>query len=150
MSPTAGDDSLFVYGSLLFPEVLQALLDRVPSRTPAAAPSWRVAALPARDYPGLVPGPGSASGLLLAELTPEEWRTLIAFEGELYDLRRLTLSGGQSAQAFIWGGGSPASAQDWVPEDFAERILPSYVEGCLAWRRRYEASEAAPPPAGRQ
>ena len=42
-------EALFVYGSLLIPEVLQALLGRVPDRT---AGGWRVAALAGRRYPG--------------------------------------------------------------------------------------------------
>ena len=146
MSPAAGD-GLFVYGSLLFPEVVRALLGRVPSGTPAGAPGWRVAALPERVYPGLVPSRGTASGLLITGLAPEEWDALIAFEGDLYDLRRLTLTDGRSAFAFVWDGSSPASSIDWMPEEFAEQVLSPYVEGCLAWRRGYEARQAAPPPA---
>jgi hypothetical protein len=152
MPPTVGDDGLFVYGSLLFPEVLLALLGRLPSRMPATAPGWRVAALPGRPYPGLVPGPGSASGLFMTGLRDEEWDTLIAFEGDLYDLRRVTLAGDRSGWAFVWDGSSAVSSVDWVPEEFAERVLSSYVEGCLAWRRRYEAAHsdrAAPRAAGR-
>jgi hypothetical protein len=142
MPPTAGDDRLFVYGSLLFPEVLLALLGRVPSRTPAIAPGWRVAALPGRVYPGLVPGPGSASGLLMTGLSEEEWDTLTAFEGDLYDLRRITLAGDRPARVFVWSAASAASPLEWVPKEFAERVLPAYVEGCLAWRARYEAGQA--------
>jgi hypothetical protein len=143
MPPPAGDEALFVYGSLLFPDVLLALVDRVPIRTPATAPGWRVASLPERDYPGLVRGPGSASGLLMTGLTAEEWRTLIAFESDLYDLRQLELSEGRGGWAFVWGESTPASPLDWVPEEFAERVLPEYVEGCAAWRRRFEAAHAA-------
>jgi Gamma-glutamyl cyclotransferase, AIG2-like len=149
MPPPAGDEALFVYGSLLFPEVFLALLDRVPTRTPATAPGWRVAALPERVYPGLVPAPGPASGLLVSGLTAEEWRTLIAFEGDLYELRKLDLSGARSGCAFVWAGSTAASVLDWVPEEFAERVLPAYVEGCAAWRRRFEAAHAAPGRAGR-
>ncbi|MDQ6741750.1 MAG: gamma-glutamylcyclotransferase [Candidatus Dormibacteraeota bacterium] len=143
MPPTAGDGGLFVYGSLLFPEVLLALVDRVPSRTPATAPGWRVAALPGRVYPGLVPGPGSAPGLLMSGLAGEDWDTLTAFEGDLYDLRRLSLAGAPPAWTFVWGASSTASSLDWVPKEFAERVLPAYVEGCRAWRQRYEAAPVA-------
>ncbi|MBJ7599843.1 MAG: gamma-glutamylcyclotransferase [Candidatus Nephthysia bennettiae] len=146
MPPPAGDEALLVYGSLLFPQVLQALLDRVPPWEPARAPGWRVAALPKRVYPGLVPGSGSASGLLLTGLMEPEWRTLIAFEGDLYDLRQLAISGGRDSWPFVWAETTPASPLDWVPEEFAERVLPAYVEGCAAWRRRYEATHS---PSGR-
>src|SRR3989442_15410683 len=113
MPPTVGDDGLFVYGSLLFPEVLLALLGRLPSRTPATAPGWRVAALPGRPYPGLVPGPGSASGLLMTGLREEEWDTLIAFEGDLYDLRRGTPAGDRAGWGVVWGGGRGGSSGGW-------------------------------------
>jgi hypothetical protein len=79
----------------------------------------------------------------MAGPTAEEWRTLIAFEGDLYDLRQLALSGVRDGWAFVWAGGTPASPVDWVTEEFAERVLPAYVEGCTAWRRRYEAPHAA-------
>jgi hypothetical protein len=79
----------------------------------------------------------------MAGPTAEEWRTLIAFEGDLYDLRQLALSRGGRGWAFVWAGGTSASPLDWAPEEFAERLLPVYVEGCAAWRRRYEAIRAA-------
>src|SRR5260370_11157820 len=67
-------DALFVYGSLQFPDVLFTLIDRVPDHSPAAAYGWRVAALPERVYPGLVPGQGTAHGYLITGLTAAEWR----------------------------------------------------------------------------
>jgi hypothetical protein len=149
MPPSTGDDALFVYGSLLFPEVQRALLDRAPSQIPATAPGWRAAALPEKVYPGLVVARDSATGLLLTGLTADDWRTLTAFEGDLYDLRRLTLAAGRLGWAFVWRGVTPASPQDWSPADFAARVLPSFVEGCLAWRRRYLQSQAATRSAGR-
>lgn len=143
MSPAAREDGLFVYGTLRFPEVVHALLDRLPSRTPAVAPGWRVAALPGRVFPGLVEGTGSAPGFLLTGLQEREWETLVAFEDALYDLRRLQLTGDRQAWAFVWGDSSRVSSVDWDPEEFARRALRSYVEGCRAWRRRYDSAQAA-------
>src|SRR4051794_21133301 len=73
-------EALFVYGSLQFPEVLFALIDRVPAHSPASAEGWRVAGLPGRVYPGLITGESTASGYLLTGLSPAEWRILDAFE----------------------------------------------------------------------
>ena len=47
-------DALFVYGTLMFPEVLEVLLGRTPEMAPAALDGWRAAALADRVYPGLV------------------------------------------------------------------------------------------------
>jgi hypothetical protein len=64
------DDRLFAYGSLMFDEVLTALIGRLPNRTPAVAPGWRVIALPERVYPGLVQdAEAQAPGILIDGLT---------------------------------------------------------------------------------
>jgi len=101
------------------------------------APGWRVAALPGRMYPGLVTGKGSATGLLLTDLTPGEWLTLDAFEDDIYELRRLSLAGGRHGWAYVCRDDTEASPCDWDAEGFAERQLPAYVERCTWWRRRY-------------
>lgn len=81
---------LFTYGTLLFPEVLRALLGRVPQSQSASAAGWRVAALANRSYPGLVEAPGEIShGRLLTGLSSDEWRLLDNFEDRRYELRRI-------------------------------------------------------------
>jgi gamma-glutamylcyclotransferase (GGCT)/AIG2-like uncharacterized protein YtfP len=132
-----GPDALFVYGSLLFPEVLRALLGRVPNRVPASAPGWRVAGLPGRVYPGLVRGPGVATGLLMTDLAQREWQILDAFEDELYQLRCLSLSHDRMGWAYVCEGDTQPSADDWDATLFSEKDLGAYVEGCIAWRKRY-------------
>jgi hypothetical protein len=124
---------LFVYGTLLFPEVLRALLGRVPPSAAASAPGWRVAALSGRLYPGLIPGPGAASGLVLGGLTPGERLLLDAYEDTGYTLTGITLADGTPCQTYVWGAG--ALEHDWSPDAFAARHLARYVLGCTAWRR---------------
>ncbi|MEU6612135.1 gamma-glutamylcyclotransferase family protein, partial [Streptomyces shenzhenensis] len=84
-----GPDLLFCYGTLQFDAVLTALLGRIPERAPASAPGYRAAALEGCVYPGLVihTFTGSVPGVILTDLTDEEWRILDAFEDERYDLR---------------------------------------------------------------
>jgi gamma-glutamylcyclotransferase (GGCT)/AIG2-like uncharacterized protein YtfP len=132
----AGAEGLFVYGTLRFPDVLRALIGRVPDMTPAVAVGWRVAALPGRRYPGLVADPdGAATGFRMTGLTTGEQRLLDAFEGDQYDLRRLALDGGRHAWAYVWTAGD-VEPHDWDPERFAERHLIAYVGRCAAWRGR--------------
>ncbi|MEU6354089.1 gamma-glutamylcyclotransferase family protein [Streptomyces sp. NPDC047072] len=65
-----GPDLLFCYGTLQFDAVLEALLGRIPDRTPVSAPGYRAAALAARVYPGLVRASDrSAAGVLLTDLS---------------------------------------------------------------------------------
>ncbi|GAA3214728.1 gamma-glutamylcyclotransferase family protein [Actinocorallia longicatena] len=140
---SAAPDTLFVYGSLQFPEVLFALIDRVPAHTPAQAAGWRVAELPGRVYPGLVSGPTTAPGYLLTGLTAEEWRVLDAFEDPVYDLRRLDLVDGRHGWSYTCNFGAEVLETNWSAETFARDHLPAYIERCTAWRHRHEAKNQA-------
>lgn len=128
---------LFAYGTLQFPEVLRVLLGRVPRSTPAAAAGWRVAALPGQIYPTLVPAPPMArvTGQLVTGLGPAEWRTLDAFEDRLYDLRRLTLTDGRVAWAYVCSDSNSASPDDWEVGSFERNHLIDYLKRCAAWRQ---------------
>src|ERR1700730_16745178 len=106
-------EALFVYGTLLFPEVIRALIDRVPNRVPASAPGWRLAALPGRVYPGLVLSQGSVNGLLISDLTRDEWRTLDSFEDDSYELRQLSLTDGRAGWAYVCTESAKTCAHDW-------------------------------------
>jgi len=129
---------LFVYGTLLFPDVLQAVLGRVPIMTPASLPGWRAAALPGRVYPGLVPatdGSGrGAAGQVLTGLSAGEWAVLDAFEGDAYDRRELVLGDDRQVWTYVWCDGAAVAAHDWDPAWFARTELPTYVDGCVSWR----------------
>jgi gamma-glutamylcyclotransferase (GGCT)/AIG2-like uncharacterized protein YtfP len=136
-------EALFVYGSLQFPEVLFALIDRVPDHEPAAADGWRVATLPERVYPALVSGQTTAHGFLLSGLTSEEWRLLDAFEDPVYELTRVDLTDGRHGWAYVCTTEAEVGADDWSVEEFETHHLPAYVERCAAWRRRYESRAQA-------
>ncbi|WP_307873697.1 MULTISPECIES: gamma-glutamylcyclotransferase family protein [unclassified Frankia] len=131
---------LFVYGSLLVPDVLRVLIDRDPTREHAQAHGWRVITLPERVYPALIPEPqATAAGHLLTGLTPTEWETLDAFEADIYTLDRLALTDGGHGWAYTCTD-SPELADQatWSPDGFAREHLTAYVERCTAWRTRYE------------
>jgi len=136
---SADPADLFIYGSLLFPEVMRTLLGRVPDSTSAAAAGWRVAALAGRVYPALVPAEAVATGRLVTGFTPKEWRLIDAFEDDVYELRRLTLSDGRYGWAYICASGPGAPGGDWDIDAFERDHLTSYLKRCAAWRQRYEA-----------
>ncbi|PRX92140.1 gamma-glutamylcyclotransferase family protein [Allonocardiopsis opalescens] len=137
--PAARPDTLFAYGTLRFPAVLRALLDRVPAHEPARVAGWRALALPGRVYPVLAAGGGTAEGLLLHGLTPPEWRVVDAFEdADLYDLRRLTTTDGRHGWCYVSLPGVVAGPEAWSAERFAAVHLPGYVEHCAQWRGAFE------------
>ncbi|MEO3785975.1 gamma-glutamylcyclotransferase family protein [Actinocorallia sp. B10E7] len=128
---------LFVYGTLRFPEVLDALLGRVPELSPARAEGWRVAALPGRVYPGLVAAGGVADGLLIRGLAPDELELLHAYEDVDYDVVELRLTGGGPALAYRWL--REVLDEDWDLGWFTREVLAGYVPGCVEWRAGYRA-----------
>ncbi|WP_411150136.1 gamma-glutamylcyclotransferase family protein [Streptomyces sp. A30] len=132
---------LFAYGTLQFAAVLEALLGRVPAHTPASAPGWRAAALEGRVYPGLVAAPGTAAaGLLLTDLTDQEWRLLDAFEDNRYDLREVALSTGDHGLAYIWPDGE-VRLEDWDRAEFESLHLQAYAARCARIGPRLAAGE---------
>ncbi|MDN3356712.1 gamma-glutamylcyclotransferase family protein [Actinomadura sp. DC4] len=128
---------LFAYGTLRFPDVLEALLGRVPEHSPAIAPGWRVAALDGRVYPVLVPGPGAAGGILISGLTAEEWQVIDAYEDSFYSLERVSLVGGRAGWAYLTRDGTTGLPSDWSPDDFTLRHLDGFTGACREWRRAY-------------
>ncbi|MBH0775143.1 gamma-glutamylcyclotransferase family protein [Nocardia bovistercoris] len=128
----SGNDSLFVYGTLQFPRVLRELIGRSPESAPITVAGWRVAALPGRIYPGLVPDTdGLAHGLLLRGLHADERAILDAFEDAEYELRVLDTEHGP-VPTYVWT--ADVAAQDWHPADFAATHLDSFVTECEQWR----------------
>ncbi|MFJ2217664.1 gamma-glutamylcyclotransferase family protein [Streptomyces sp. NPDC101062] len=127
----AGHNALFVYGTLQFDAVLTALLGRIPPGRPVSAPGWRAAALDNRLYPGLVAtAPGTeAAGLLLTDLSREEWAVLDAFEDDLYDLREVTLASGERGWSYVWTAGEVRD-DDWDTDTFASFHLQQYAARC--------------------
>jgi gamma-glutamylcyclotransferase (GGCT)/AIG2-like uncharacterized protein YtfP len=128
LSPDAA--LLFVYGTLQFDAVLEALIGRIPQRVSSSAPGWRAASLEGRVYPGLVAAPGSAApGALLTDLSRREWAILDAFEDDRYDLREVSLTSGGRGLAYIWPDGEVRD-EDWDAEQFRARHLQEYAARC--------------------
>lgn len=134
---------LFAYGTLIFPEVVRALLERTPSHAPARLPSHARFAVRGRSYPGLVPTEGRATaGVLWMGIDPAELALVDRYESDLYERRSVTV--------LPDGGGAPREAvvyvvperhrelladRDWDPERFAREHLEATVAHCTHFRR---------------
>jgi gamma-glutamylcyclotransferase (GGCT)/AIG2-like uncharacterized protein YtfP len=130
--------ALFAYGTLAFPEVMRVLLSRVPDNTAAAVAGWRIAALSGRVYPGLVAAEALARGRLVTGLSTREWRILDAFEDDLYELRRLTLTDGRYGWSYVCVDSNAASAEDWDLREFEKDDLVDFLRRCARWRAEYK------------
>ncbi len=132
---------LFAYGTLQFPGILSALLRRIPDHAAGTVTGWRVAALTARSYPGMVPaGQAAAAGILLTGLTLAEWRLIDIYEDDHYELRQLTLTDGRPCWTYAWVNHADVACHDWSAPGFAVRQLADFTRRCQAWRERYDAT----------
>jgi len=137
---SAATNKLFVYGTLLLDDVVNALLGRIPHYQHAIAPGWQVVCLPQKVYPGLVPGQGEAAGKVFTDLTDTEWATLDAFEDPAYTLAavRVLLSTEieMDALSYVWQGDH--IDQPWSASNFGRDKLANYLNRCRNWRQGYE------------
>jgi hypothetical protein len=58
----------------------------------------------------------------------------------VYRLERLALLDGSHGWAYVCEAGADTTSEGWSVERFAARHLAAYVESCIAWRRRYDAT----------
>ena len=140
---------LFVYGTLQFPEVLEVLLGRIPQIGAAVLVGWRAAALARRTYPGLIPATTTVRGMLLTGLTDDEVVLLDEYESGPYDLRKVALTGGRDAWAYVWTDASSVLAADWSADLFAADQLPGFVGQCHAWLASRAHAKSSGQPAAR-
>lgn len=130
---------LFVYGTLQFPEVMQALILRVPPMQPVVVPGWQAAAMPPKVYPVLIQADQSqAAGHLLDDLNDQEWAVLDGFEDPMYELYSVQTTTG--VQAWAYAGTTPPSTDGpWDKDSFASQHLAAYAERCQEIGKRLRA-----------
>ncbi len=131
--------SLFIYGTLLAPEVLRLLVPRDVEQEPARLPGYIRRALHGVVFPGIVPRQGETTdGVLLKGLRREEVLRLDDFEGDLYQRTPCVVdTEGGEHQASVYvirqehrGRLAP---RDWDFEAFMREDFGDYLIGC----RRY-------------
>lgn len=124
----------FVYGTLQLPEVLTRVLGRVPAMAAARLHDHRRGRLSGERYPAVVEAPQHhVDGRLLLGLSPAEWSTLDAYEGDLYERRLATVTSSSNqvgeAQTYVLAG--PARQRfepvEWSLPEFVERHLADFL-----------------------
>ena len=120
---------LFVYGSLIVPEVLLALLARAPRSEDAVLAGWSARCLRGVAYPGLVPDErGVARGLVLHDLTSDETALIDAWETDVYEKRLVhpSVDDGSSIAAYAYVLGSrsveEADARAWTVDVLSSEL----------------------------
>jgi gamma-glutamylcyclotransferase (GGCT)/AIG2-like uncharacterized protein YtfP len=128
---------LFVYGTLLFPEILHLLLGRLPVSSEAVLPGYHRFSIHdgpcVRAYPAVFPQPGAeVHGLLLHGLSPAEQAVLDAYEDDDYIKTAVTVvQKGEmtDANVYVWHTGKKGQLRGtWDAEQFRAQNLQTYIE----------------------
>ncbi|KAL4432856.1 hypothetical protein ABPG77_008182 [Micractinium sp. CCAP 211/92] len=131
--------SCFVYGTLMYPEVLTALIQRVPRMEPAVIHGFQRYRIRGQVFPGTIrsTAPGAqVQGLVLFDLQPNELEVLDEFEGEEYfkegvEARLLQSGTALHTTVYLWQDRlRPLLFGEWDPQEFREERLGSYVKMC--------------------
>jgi hypothetical protein len=126
----------FVYGTLMFNQVLRAILGRVPDARPACLESgFRRLCVPNVRYPGMIkatssePDAGATHGLLLTDLSDAELAAFDVFEGEAYHLEDVQPRMVENVED-AYGWASSAAHRDTS----ALQLGPSVDAAAYLWR----------------
>lgn len=127
---------LFVYGSLMFPEIIRSVIGRVPEGRPAIIQGYRRLVVAGESFPGMIKVGESderVDGLVYVDITSEEWKRIIAFEDEFYGLKEVSverLGENLSALAFVVPPAKKSLLADevWNPDQFRDSLLRCWAD----------------------
>jgi gamma-glutamylcyclotransferase (GGCT)/AIG2-like uncharacterized protein YtfP len=121
--------NLFAYGTLMWPEVLEAVIGRPLSGTPAVLRGFVRIRVKGELYPALLDSHCNdvVEGMLYRDLTEKEFRSLDRFEGGEYDRKEVCV-GAEQAHTYVlshtWR--HIADPRPWRPEDMREEYITAF------------------------
>ncbi len=136
------DGRVFVYGTLLFDEVVEAVTGRRLEGAPAVLEGFARRRIRERNYPGIVPDADErTAGRLYRDVDTDSLARLDVFEGELYDRLSLEVDcGGHRLRAFTYVVAERyrhrLSEESWDPDDFMLEHGEAFVAQCRRWREQ--------------
>ena len=124
---------LFVYGSLLFPELIGKLTGKRFYSVPAILKGYKRFAVKGCDYPAIVAVENSnVEGVLLLNVDDKSMGLLTYYEGRDYVKSRIEVNSEKqsyNAVTFIWGNDVMLLEDfDWDQNSFKENLLSFYVD----------------------
>jgi gamma-glutamylcyclotransferase (GGCT)/AIG2-like uncharacterized protein YtfP len=131
--------NLFVYGTLMWPEVMAAVAGRSLEGRPAVLDGVRRVAVRGEVYPALISGGDSIDGILYQQVTEQELAALDHFEGAEYDRRTVTVRcGDEAVQAGVYFASDAARPmlddRDWTPASLSPDKLQQFRSAYKGWR----------------
>ena len=123
---------VFVYGTLLFPEILEGLTGRSFSMQQAELLNFKRLRVAQGDYPAIIAAEGeSVSGKLVLNVDARSMEMLRFYEGDDYDCRKLEVklkTQTVAAQVFAWNKEPDLlTVPDWNLKNFEQYFLQDYI-----------------------
>ena len=125
--------SIFVYGTLMSPQVVRILLGRTVVPSPAILSGYQRYPVVDQAFPGMIPNnSGMTEGMILEELSAIDVQVLDWFEGDEYVRRSVTcVQNGVDRQVDTYVWSNPVSQleleQEWDYQRFCENKLEWYL-----------------------
>jgi gamma-glutamylcyclotransferase (GGCT)/AIG2-like uncharacterized protein YtfP len=130
---------LFSYGTLQFPEVLQAVTGCHLAGDKAVLDDYACYLVSGKAYPGITPEhEASVEGVVYTGIGEAHFRKLDRFEGELYERVRVCVTDMQGNPLQAWTYVIRDALRDrlsrtpWNREDFELEYLPAFLKKCRA------------------
>ena len=127
--------NLFAYGTLMWPEVLEAVIGRRLEGEKVTLRGFRRLRIKGEHYPAIIAASGnSVSGVLYDGLTPEDFEHLDRFEGEEYQRKRQQIDN-TSVQVYVLAENWIHILEEtpWVPEQLSVERLASFCSEYKGW-----------------
>ena len=142
--------NVFAYGTLMHPDVMRMVTGSPRTCQRAVLAGYARYRVRGEFYPGLIPAQGAkTAGILYRGLVRTEVRRLDAFEGALYERRRvlIRLAGGEwlDAQTYVVVPSCRhrLSDQPWSLDAFARRHVGQFMGRYSGFRRAARRRKAA-------
>ncbi|HKI88295.1 MAG TPA: gamma-glutamylcyclotransferase family protein [Draconibacterium sp.] len=124
---------IFVYGSLLFPELLTALTGNSFIYSPAILYGFKRFRVKGCDFPAIIEETRSKTeGLLIENVDEKSMEILSFFEGDEYREEKVTIFISDkeiTAITFIWGADKSLLVnRDWDANEFKNKSLDYYLD----------------------
>jgi len=140
MSQPRSDLDVFTYGTLVVPEVMEAVAGKSFPSTPAILEGYGAFLVEGECFPGITAtSGGTVPGLLYLGVDPATVKLLDRFEGELYERKRVAVRsdplGLMSAQAYVVKADAKErlTTEEWDVDTFRKEHLEEWLEVCATF-----------------
>ena len=123
---------VFVYGSLLFPEITKKLTGKSFKTLPAIVEGYKMYCVKGCDYPAIVRENGTfTNGKVLLDVEESDILKMSFFEGDEYEKKKISvLVNGKPEDAFVFvwvKGNDLLDDEEWDFQEFEKNSLEYYI-----------------------